>query len=188
MSATGVRLIRSVTSPTAQMFSTVVLDHSSTAIAPTLSSCTPTFSSPMPACIRHAAGRIHHEVGLEHAAERRTKLVWRLAIGSHDALDLGLGAHPDTARLQGLVHEGAALLVEAAQDAVAPDHDIDLAAEPVEDAGKLDGDIATAHDRDALGQRIWQMERLVRGDGEFMPRNSAASRDGRRCRPGSSRR
>ncbi len=40
--------MRSVTSPTAQMLSAVVFDHSSTAMAPTLSSCTPTFSSPMP--------------------------------------------------------------------------------------------------------------------------------------------
>ena len=49
--ATGVRLMRSVTSPTAQMLGAVVFDHSSTAMAPALSSCTPAFSSPMPAVL-----------------------------------------------------------------------------------------------------------------------------------------
>src|SRR5262245_27798777 len=48
MMATGVRLMRSVTSPTAQMLDAVDFDHSSTATAPALSSCTPTFSRPMP--------------------------------------------------------------------------------------------------------------------------------------------
>ena len=51
MMATGVRLMRSVTSPTAQMLGAVVFDHSSTAMAPALSSCTPAFSSPMPAVL-----------------------------------------------------------------------------------------------------------------------------------------
>ena len=69
ISATGVRLMRSVTSPTAQMLGAVVFDHSSTAMAPALSSCTPTFSRPMPAGVGRAAGGVHHEIGLEHAAE-----------------------------------------------------------------------------------------------------------------------
>src|SRR5437763_1662328 len=47
--------------------------------------------------------------------------------------------------------EGAAFLVEAAQHAVAPDHDIDLAAEAMEDTGELDRDVAAADDRDVLG-------------------------------------
>src|SRR6185437_288239 len=92
------------------------------------------------------------------------------AIGDRaDALDLGLGTDVDAARLQRIVHEGAALLVEAAQHAIAPDHDVDRAAQPMEDAGELDGDVAAADDGDAPGQRVGQVERLVRGDRELVP-------------------
>ena len=46
----------------------------------------------------------------------------------------------------------AAFLVEAAQDAVAAQHQVDVGAEAVEDAGEFDGDVAAADDDDALGQ------------------------------------
>ena len=95
-------------------------------------------------------------------------LVRRLATSGDDAADLRLGAHLDAVPGQCLVHEGAALLVEPAQHAIATDHQVDVAAEPVEDAGELDGDVAAADDGDALGQRIGQVERLVRGDGELV--------------------
>ena len=48
MSATGVRLMRSVTSPTAQMDGTDVRLNSSTAMAPAALSATPTLSRPSP--------------------------------------------------------------------------------------------------------------------------------------------
>jgi hypothetical protein len=44
------------------------------------------------------------------------------------------------------------------------------AAEPVEDAGELDRDVAAADDGDPLGQRVGQMERLVRRDREIAAR------------------
>src|SRR5216684_3118247 len=121
--------------------------------------------------VGRAAGGVHHDVGLEHAAQRRVHLVGRFAAGGDNAADLHLGAHLDAAVFQGLVHCRAALLVEAAQHAVAAQHQVDVAAEAVEDAGELDGDVAAAHDRDALGQRIGQMERLVGRDGEFLAGN-----------------
>ena len=46
----------------------------------------------------------------------------------HDAADLHLGAELDPALLQRVVHEGPALLVEAAQHAVATQHQVDLGA------------------------------------------------------------
>ena len=68
------------------------------------------------------------------------------------------------------MHEGAALLVEAAQDAVAAQHDIDLGAQPVEDAGEFDGDVARANDGDVLGQ-LGKVEGVARRDRELAARD-----------------
>src|SRR5262249_16478239 len=48
-----------------------------------------------------------------------------------------------------------------------------LRAEPVEDAGELDGDVAAALDQDALRQLL-EMERFVRGDDMLDSRNLGA--------------
>src|SRR5438105_2668961 len=86
--------------------------------------------------------------------------------GWPDAADRRLGAHAAAAVPQRLLHRRPALLVEAAQHAIAAQHQVDVAAQPVEDAGELDGDIAAAYDGDALGQRIRQMKCFVGRDGE----------------------
>src|SRR3546814_7984456 len=61
------------------------------------------------------------------------------------------------------------LLVIAAQDRIAAIDDRHLAAEFVEDAGELVGNIAAARDHDPLGQGF-EVEDLVRGDRIFAPR------------------
>src|SRR5260370_40520180 len=110
------------------------------------------FRDPEPRRVGRAARGVHHDAGPERPAELRVHLIGRLAAlriagGRRDTADLHLGAQLDAAVLQGLVHGRAALLVEATQHAVAAQHQVDVAAEPVEDAGELDGDITGAHDR-----------------------------------------
>ena len=63
----------------------------------------------------------------------------------------------------------AQLFVIAAQDGVAAIDDRHLAAESVENAGKLVGDIAAARDHRALRQFV-EVEHLVRGDRMFATR------------------
>ena len=70
----------------------------------------------------------------------------------------------------------AHVVVEAAQDVLAAIDQRHLGAEPVEDAGELDRDIAAALDENALRQLL-QMERLVRGDDVLEARDLGA-RDG----------
>ena len=160
--------MRSVTSPTAQMLGAVVFDHSSTAMAPALSSCTPAFSRPMPAVLGA------RPVAYITRSVSNMPPSWRVHRDRAPCRRVALDAARSASRcaclmplvLQRVVHGGAAFLVEAAQHAVAAQHQVDLAAQPVEDAGELDGDVAAADDRDALGQ-LGQMERLVGGDGEF---------------------
>ena len=70
----------------------------------------------------------------------------------------------------GFAERVAHILVEAAQELVAAVQQRDLAAEPGEDAGELDGDIAAADHQDALRQAL-EMEDLVRGDAELAAGN-----------------
>jgi hypothetical protein len=60
----------------------------------------------------------------------------------------------------------AQVVVETAQDILAPVDQGHLGAQPVEDGGELDGDVAAALDQNAGGQFV-EMERLVRGDDVF---------------------
>ena len=90
-------------------------------------------------------------------------------------------ANVDAAAAHLLAEIDADVLVEPAQDMLAPDDLDDLAAEPVEDAGELDRDIAAADDDDALWQG-GQVERLVRRDhmldaGDLRRLRPAADRD-----------
>ena len=64
----------------------------------------------------------------------------------------------------------AQLLVEAAQDLGAAIEERGVDAEAVEDAGKLDRDVAAADDQDGFRQGL-EMERLVGGDGVACARN-----------------
>ena len=108
-----------------------------------------------------AAGREHHLV--DHDVLVVGQLDAEPAIHLFDRLDDLLGEDLDAALLQFGAQVIAHLVVKAAQDVVAAIDQRHLGAEPVEDAGKLDGDVAAALDQDALGQLL-QMERLVRGD------------------------
>ena len=65
------------------------------------------------------------------------------------------------------------ILVEAAQDAVAAIDDRGVDAQPGEDRGELDRDIAAALDQDRMRQRL-EIERLVGGDAEFGARECRA--------------
>src|SRR6185503_14327044 len=64
----------------------------------------------------------------------------------------------------------AHVVVEAAQDVLAAIDQSHFAAEPGEDAGKLDRDIAAALNDDAPGQ-FRQMKSLIRGDRVLEARN-----------------
>ena len=78
-------------------------------------------------------------------------------------------------------------LVIAAQDRVAAVDDGDVAAELVEDAGELIGDIAARR----RSRRAWaavEVEDLVRGDAVLVARERRAHAGARRSRSGSSRR
>ena len=80
-----------------------------------------------------------------------------------------LDAAPFHFRAQMLAH----VVVEAAQDVLAAIDQRHLGAEPVEDAGELDRDIAAALDQDAFRQFL-EMKRLVRRDDVLETRDLAA--------------
>src|SRR3546814_16204002 len=90
--------------------------------------------------------------------------------------------------LRNLEQPVADLFVIAAQDRVAAVDDRHLAAEFVEDARELIGDIAAARDDDALRQLV-EMKDLVRGDrmfaarefGDIRPARSEERRAGKEC-------
>ena len=143
------------------MCGTEVCENSSTAIAPVSVELDAGRFEPEARDIRPAAGREHHLV--DHDALVVGQFDAQAVIDLFDALDDCLGDDLDAA----LFHLGAQMLahvvVEAAQDVVAAIDQRHLGAEPVEDAGELDRDIAAALDQDALGQFV-EMERLVRRD------------------------
>ena len=81
-----------------------------------------------------------------------------------DGRDGLAGDDLDAAILHLVMQMPAHVVVEAAQDVFAAVDQRHLRAEPVEDAGELDGDIAAALDQNALGQ-VAEVKRLVRRDG-----------------------
>ena len=82
-----------------------------------------------------------------------------------ETLDGAAEGEADAALGVGLAERVADVLVEAAQQFVAAMQKGGLAAEPGEDAGELDRDVAAADDEDALGEAL-EMEDLVRGHAE----------------------
>ena len=108
--------------------------------------------------------------------------------GLLDRRDLAAGEHLDAARFHLDAQVLAHVVVEAAQDILAAIDQRHMRAQPGEDAGELDGDVAAALDHDAARQ-LRQMKRLVRGDGVLDAGNGVAvtrrrrrSRSGRRPR------
>mmetsp|Transcript_63669 Transcript_63669/g.182891 ORF Transcript_63669/g.182891 Transcript_63669/m.182891 type:complete len:223 (-) Transcript_63669:96-764(-) len=68
--------------------------------------------------------------------------------------------HVDTFCLQQLVKMGAHVLVEASQRLLCPEHEVHLASVAVEEASKLNGNVATPDDDD-LVRPLRQRQRLV---------------------------
>src|SRR5262249_37880411 len=77
-----------------------------------------------------------------------------------DALDDLLGDDLDSALLHLGAQMSTQIVIEATQDVVAAIDQRHLRAEAIEDAGKLDRDVAAALNEDALGQLL-EMEGLV---------------------------
>src|SRR5439155_24051930 len=99
-----------------------------------------------PTGVRRAAGRIHDEIGLDLVAGGGGHGV---AVGALvDARHVCSATDIDAALTHLLAEVDADILVEPAQYVFAPDELDDLAAEPIEDAGELDRDIAAADDDD----------------------------------------
>src|SRR6202040_4260240 len=98
-----------------------------------------------------------------------------------DASDLRPAADVDAAAAHLLAEIDPDVLVEPAQDLLAPDDFHDLAAKPVKDASELDRDITAADNHDALWQSR-QIQRLVGRDhvldaGDVRGFRPAANRD-----------
>ena len=128
---------------------------------PFLASATPAAASPIPCDVRPPSGGKHHAVDHEG-----------LVVGQFDAVAV-LDLRDEVDRLPGDDLDAAAfhlraqmlpdVVVEPAQDVVAAIDQRHLGAEPVEDAGELERDVAAALDENAPGQ-LREMKRLVRGD------------------------
>ena len=110
--------------------------------------------------------------GEHHAVDREGLVIGQLdaeaVLDLLDEVDRLPGDDLDAAafhlRAQMLAH----VVVEPAQDVVAAIDQRHLGAEPVEDAGKFERDVAAALDENAPGQ-LRQMKRLVRGDDVLEP-------------------
>ena len=87
-------------------------------------------------------------------------------VGPLDAAELGVEAEVDALHHADLQKPVAQALVVAAQQLVRAVDDRDLAAELVEDAGELVGDVSAARDQDAPGNGV-EMKRLIAGDAEL---------------------
>ena len=97
-----------------------------------------------------AADREHHLLGGDPAAVgQRRGIATALRL---DRLDELAGDHLDAARLHLAAQMRAHVVVEAAQDVLAAIDERHLRAQPGEDAGELDRDVAAALDHDARRQ------------------------------------
>ena len=81
-------------------------------------------------------------------------------LGGFDTLDIGIEMEVDPFSLHFRTGELAHLLIKAFQKELAPVNQVCLAAEPIKDAGKLNGDITAPQDEKAFGKGI-QIENLV---------------------------
>src|SRR5690606_28934743 len=91
-------------------------------------------------------GGVHDEAGRHTLTvpERQIEAARRLV----DPRDVGHHAHVDTLAHHFLVQQVAQVVVEAAQNLLAAIKQFGAHAEPIEDAGELDCNVATAHDGD----------------------------------------
>ncbi len=111
--------------------------------------------------VGHAAGGVQHGVGHHQgtAFTFHAQAVVRFADVHHPGVEVQVHARLD--HFGG--HEVADLVVEAAQDLLAPVELGDLCAQAVEDGGELAGNVATAHHHQPLWKRF-EVEDLVGGD------------------------
>ena len=126
---------------------------------------------PEPLHIGAPSGREHHLVDDDIVVVGQ--LDAQSVIDLLDRLDDALADHPDAAPLHLGSQMGADIVVEPAQDVLAAIDQRDLRAEPGEDAGELDRDIAAALDQDALRQ-LGQMKRFVRRNDMLDPGDARA--------------
>ena len=122
-----------------------------------------------PLRVGSAAGGDEHDIGIDRRAMR--------AMGAAgavrqflDPLDGAAEPQGDAGMSKRVAQPGADVLVETAQDVVTPVQDGDCDAEPGEEAGEFERDIAAANDQQALRQRR-QVEDLVGGDAELAARD-----------------
>ena len=80
-----------------------------------------------------------------------------------DPGNMGAGMKLDAAAAHFLSQRHADIVIKAIQQLVAADQLDDLAAEPIEDTGKLDRDVTAADDHDTPRQLL-QIQRLVGRD------------------------
>ena len=113
---------------------------------------------PPPGREQHQVGRHRIAIGEAHAQRPVAILL--------DLLHLRVEAEIDPLHHRNLEQSVAHRLVIAAQQRAAAIDHRHMAAELVEDAGELVGDVAAAHDHDATGAFV-QMEHLVAGDAMF---------------------
>jgi hypothetical protein len=115
-----------------------------------------------------SSGRKHDEVGLQKGAvvERRADPVREL----FDPLDLAVEAKLDSPLADLYRQRAAHVVVEAAQEQVAPMHYRELRTQTVENSREFETDITTA-DNDRAGRKLWKKEGLVRGDRQFAAGN-----------------
>ena len=126
---------------------------------------------------RRAAGRQQCGVYVETRAilQRRDESARGLLELGRQSAAVNLYARIDEA----LVEQAAQIFVEAAQGQIGAQRQMHLGAEPREDAGEFDGDIAAADDQQALRQ-FRQVENLVGGDGDARGPESVAAAPARR--------
>ena len=108
--------------------------------------------------VRAAAGGGEHRIHLQGLAAGEGH--HQAALDALDALDVGVEAQVDALRGHLVTGELAHLAVEAAQEQLAAVDQVGLAAQAIEDAGELHGDIAAAQHQEALGEVV-EVEHLV---------------------------
>ena len=118
---------------------------------------------------RHAARGVKHGIDADMAAVEQLDAHAFGAAFKGNRGHVGVQAQGHAALDHFAGNEGAHVLIKAAQNLLAPVQLRDLAAQPVEDGGEFAGDVAAAHDQQALRKRR-QVKHFIRGDDMLAPR------------------
>merc|ERR1719375_731866 len=177
ISATGVRLRRSVQSPTAQTPGALVRLRSSTATAPPLSS-TPASSSPRSATSgTRPTANMHSQASTTTASPPPLQLHPDAASrrAPFQAQRAGLGVQVDPTLREVLRDALPQLAVEAPQRQVPAVNQVHLRTESGENPRELHCNVACPYDDD-LFRKLFQHEGLVGGDGQLLAGDIEAGR------------